>query len=282
MQKLFNHILVPVDFSERSSHTVEKAADMALTYQCDILLLHVVSRASFLTIPIREAYSGIPFTIIDNRKELEYKMEQLKQLAMGKASGRVNIRTAITEGEWEEVVAEAVSRHSIDLILMGQQERSLIKRGVRIDPDKIAGRTDTPVLTVPDNRRLTHLYSIVMPVTDFLPVRKLLYGIYIASQYTTTIKLLGIENDRTRNKVEHYLQRAYRLINENCRISIELETVSGENVAQVISHYSANSAVDLIIINPGMQSRLPGFFSSFLGGILQQYSTPPVLTVNPV
>ena len=41
MQKLFNKILVPVDFTERSEKAVEKAGEIAAQFNCSVYLLHV-------------------------------------------------------------------------------------------------------------------------------------------------------------------------------------------------------------------------------------------------
>ena len=43
MQKLFNKVLVPVDFSEKSRKAVEKSLELAAEYHCSVHLLYVNS-----------------------------------------------------------------------------------------------------------------------------------------------------------------------------------------------------------------------------------------------
>ena len=38
-----------------------------------------------------------------------------------------------------------------------------------LNPDKIAEATRVPIITIPANHRMTKLYSILIPITDFFP-----------------------------------------------------------------------------------------------------------------
>lgn len=63
MQKLFNKILVPVDFSSsKSKSALEKAIGIAVQYNCSINLLHVVTLPPFSAM----AMIGGDMTIQDN------------------------------------------------------------------------------------------------------------------------------------------------------------------------------------------------------------------------
>ena len=54
---------------------------------------------------------------------------------------------------------------------------------------------------------MTKLYSILIPVTDFLPIKELAYGVYVASGNNTTIKLLGIESNETKEMLHKPLKK---------------------------------------------------------------------------
>lgn len=151
-----------------------------------------------------------------------------------------------------------------------------------LNPDTIALKTNIPVITVPANRRLTRLFSIVIPITDFLPTRKLMYGVYIASTYDTVVKLLGIESEKNYHSMQYYLQRAARLIRDNSSVKVVTEVIRSENVAEAVERFTREKHADLLILNPNTQTKMPGFFSSLIGNIIQKYSSPPVLTVTPV
>lgn len=283
MQKLFNKILVPVDFTDRSKKAVEKAGQMASQYDCSIHLLHVINIFPDTALSKFEPLVPIPNWLgIDNKKELEFQLATLCESVAGNQGKAIDIQYAIVKGSWDEAIIEFANQHTIDLIVVGQTGREIRKRKMILDPDKIADKTNSPVITVPSNQKVTGLYSIVIPVTDFLPVRKLMYGVYIASNHNSTIKLLGIENTDTKNKVMYYMMKAYKLIIENCNVKVEFEKTESLNVADAMTRYMQNKAVDLIILNPGTQTKIPGLLSSLLGNIIQKNATPPVLTVNPL
>ncbi|MEO6546705.1 MAG: universal stress protein [Ferruginibacter sp.] len=282
MQKLFNKILVPVDFSSKSKNAVEKAVEIARQYDCSIYLLHVADLAPFALVASGGWSSTMPFQSIDNKSELELKLDNLLNYIHLISADPISVDYKILYGTWDEAIIDFVNQNSFDLVLIGQKRNIIGNRNMLVDPNKVAAKTNIAVITVPDNRRLTRLYSIVIPITDFLPVRKLMYGVYIASVFETTIKLLGIENKKTKDKVQYYIEKAYRLITDNCSVKVEPEIIVSQNVAEAVNQFAMMKYADLVILNPGTETKMPGFFSALLGNIIQKYATPPVLTVNPV
>lgn len=281
MQKLFNKILVPVDFSSKSKSALEKAIGIAVQYNCSINLLHVISLPPFTAMAMAGGDMTIPFAMIDNKQELEFQLEKLCKYIHFQTDNSIEVEYTLLKGTWNDAVIDFVREKKIDLVLIGLKGRALRKKNMLLNPDIIAEKTNIPVITIPSNRRLIRLYSIVIPITDFLPVRKLMYGIYMALGYDATIKLLGIENTNTRERVYYYLTKANQLIRDNCNVKVEMETMVSQNVAEAVNQFAMLSSADLIIVNPGAQTKMPGFFSSLLGNIIQKYSAPPVLTINP-
>ena len=285
MQKLFNNILVPVDFTRFSKKAIESAVETANVYDCHVHLLHVSAISSLVSVAVAEGHVFVPENITDNQKELEYKLENLKNECQQLLENKRSVFAYVAKGLWNETIIDSVLSHKIDLVIIGQQGRSFRKRKMLFDANKIAQKTNIPVITIPENRRLTGLTSIVIPITDFLPVKKLMYGVYIAQQFNATIRLLGVEDSKDIyqvKKVQHYLKKSFQLIRDNCTVPVEMASTSGRNVADAVNNYAFKSAADLIIINPGKQTRMPGFFAPLLGKFLQKFSAPPVLTVNPV
>ena len=282
MQKLFNKILVPIDFSAKSKSALEKAMGIAMEYNCSIYLLHVVTSSPFTALAMAGGDTTAPFIMIDNKKELEFQLEKLCRHIHSQTDHLIKAEYTIINGTWNEAIIDFVHDNKIDLVLIGQKGRAFRKRKMLLNPDLIAEQANIPVITIPSNKRLTRLYSILIPITDFLPVRKLLYGIYMAFNYDTTIKLLGVENTKTREQVQYYLAKAHQLIRDNCNVKVKTETIVSQNVAEAVNQFAMLQSADLIIVNPGAQTKMPGFFSSLLGNIIQKYSAPPVLTVNPV
>lgn len=282
MQKLFNKILVPVDFSAKSKKAIDKAMDIAVEHSCTICLLHIASILPLGALAVADGHISVPISLVSNNKELEFKLEKLVSYIYLHTGGAVGAETKILFGSWNEAIIDFADENNFDLVLIGQDESFLKKRMMVLNPDIIARKTNIPVITVPSNKRITRLFSIVIPITDFLPIRKLMYGIYIATGYDTVVKLLGIENGKNHAKMEHYLQKAAKLIRDNSSVKVTIQKIASKNVAEAVEQFTRKEHTDLLILNPDTQTKMPGFFSSLLGNIIQKYSTPPVLTVNPV
>ncbi len=281
MQKLFNKILVPIDFSVKSKVAIDRAVDIAKEYHCSIHLFHVVAGLPFEAVKMAEGHMAIPYGIIENKIELEFHLQKLCDSITMLTSDSLDISYSIARGYWDDAIIDLVKQSGFDLVIIGQKGLSITKRKMLLNPDKIASKTNVPVITIPSNRRIIKLYSIVIPITDFLPVKKLMYGIYIATTYKATIKLLGIKNSRTQDQVEYYLKKSKDLVLENCKLNVETDMIRSDNTAEAVNQFAMLQAADLIIVNPGTQTKMPGFLSTMLGNIIQKYATPPVLTINP-
>lgn len=281
MQKLFNNILVPFDFSPRSYKAIDKSIELANQFQCNIILLHVVTIVPFASIAAIEGHADISYTAIDNQIELNHKLDKIiagKQPRLIKAQ----IKAEVVLGTWNECVIEFIKQNNIDLVVVGQKIQFYRKRKMFINPDRVAEKSNIPVITVPSNRRLTRLFSVLIPITDFLPVRKLMYGVYLAKYNNASIKLLSVQSDKNREVNEYYLQKAHQLIKDNCNLDTELVTIKSNNATQAVYDYTAKHNTDILILNPHSQTKMPGFFSALLGNIIQKYSPTPILTVNPL
>lgn len=278
---MFNKILIPVSFSENISRLVAIAADMALQYQCQLHLLHVLPTLPVTGFPITGAYLPDLSDHEAERKELEILLQKLAHDIELVNKGNTLVSYSLLLGDWEESIIATVEVQHCDLVLIYQKKKLSYRKSLPVNPDHIASRSNIPVITVPYNRRLTGLHAIVIPITDFLPVRKLIYGVYLASTYNAQVKLLGIENDKTKGKVHYYLQKAYLLIRNNSSLKVDLDTIVSNNVAEAVNQFALLQSADLVIVNPGVQTRMPGWFSSLFGNIIQKYANPPVLTVSP-
>jgi nucleotide-binding universal stress UspA family protein len=280
MQKLFNNILVPVDFSKDSKATFEKAIELANKYECNIHLLHVITISPSNAVSLAKGSEFVLHSFINKQEGLTLRLNTFKDKYIYQLNNERSIHTHLQGGSWDESIINFVLQNKIDLVMIGQ---GLNKGKVVLNVNKIAEEINIPVITVPSNRSLVKLISVVIPVTDFLPVKKLMYGVYVAQNDNATVRLLGVEDQSDQEqsrKVHHYLQKSFQLIRDNCKVPVEIATTSGRNITEAINQYAYKNPTDLIIVNPGKQNALPGSFMSFLGKIFQKISAPPVLTIS--
>src|SRR6188474_2417445 len=121
MQKLFNKIMVPIDFSSKSKSTVEKAVQIAKLYNCSIYLLHVLTASPFASIAVAEGHMAIPFNSIDNKSELEFQLEKLKNYIRLLSDGPIKVEYKILIGTWDDMIIDLVNQYKFDLLLIGQK-----------------------------------------------------------------------------------------------------------------------------------------------------------------
>lgn len=274
-------MLVPVDLSFGAASIVEKIAGIAKDFQCSIHLVHVTKPASLGTFPAIAGTFTANLLIAENNEKLQAKMREICHDVKEVAGADIHVSYSVLKGAWNETLIEMIREYNFDLVVYIQKGKIFARRRMIINPDKIAERAGIPILTLPSNRRFVKLCSIIIPITDFLPVRKIMYAIYIAKGCDTTVKLVGIENRKTKNHLEHYLKKAYHAIHDNCSLNVELDTIPGNNIATAINQFAMVNSSDLIILNPGTQTKIPGIISSLMGRIIQRYAAPPVLTVSP-
>jgi nucleotide-binding universal stress UspA family protein len=121
MQKLFNKILVPVDFSAKSKKAVEKAVGIAVDYECSVTLLHVVTTSPLAAVAVAEGHMAIPYNIIANKTELEFQLEKLAASAKLLSENKIKTEHCIVRGTWDEVIIDMVNEHHFDLVLIDQK-----------------------------------------------------------------------------------------------------------------------------------------------------------------
>ncbi|HVT86640.1 MAG TPA: universal stress protein [Chitinophagaceae bacterium] len=282
MYKLFNNILVPVNLSAASERTVEKGIALANTYSCNIHLLYANSPQAKKP-ALKKIFSLYSLLQKEIDKKSVQKLNGIAKKFQNYLNDGLKISIYAQKGNRNDVAINYIVRNKIDLVLETVYSCNIKQNKLNLDVNRIAEKTTAAVITIPEDRGINHLCSIVIPVTDFIPLRKLMYGIYLARYYKTTIHLLGITSEQDMEytqRVQKYLNRSYQLIRDNCDVPIDLTIRDGSNVAEVVKAYASSNQTDLVIVNPGGQSRLKSHTLGWFAGILQKNIHPPVLTIG--
>jgi len=143
--KPFQRILVPVDFSEPSSRTLQVAADLSRRYEAAVTLVHVYESP---VIRVPEVSMFISQAQVD---ELLAKLRTTLATAQreAEAAGALQVSTQLLEGSAASEIRDFAQQGAFDLIVMGTHGRtgvdhllmgSVAERVVRTAP--------CPVLTI--------------------------------------------------------------------------------------------------------------------------------------
>jgi hypothetical protein len=256
MQKLFNHMLVPVDLADDEG-IVQQALHMAGRLQCQLHLFYHVpaahgeGAAGRLKAAIRQRH---PF-LTDPAISLE-----------------VNTEPAFPERQ----ILEYTKKHGIDLILLVRKKKPghpLFRHPVGADVDRLVNKALCPVLSVFEHPSFSSLKKIVLPVGDHIPMRQLVFATYLGRTVNSTIHLVapGSSNDpNLAIGARDNLHKCYRLLRENTNLSIECQASPEEDLEEAAWDYAKKIKADLILTSPGKELTHTGFWSKLRSKFLKR------------
>jgi nucleotide-binding universal stress UspA family protein len=121
---MFKTILVPVDGSEHANRAVAIAADMAVKYGAELVLLHVMTTLGSARVPPDLVdLAKIEHVLLSESDVMRGYAEKIIAAAEARArhAGASRIRSAIRVGQpAEAITAEAKDMHA-DLVVMGRR-----------------------------------------------------------------------------------------------------------------------------------------------------------------
>ncbi len=278
MQKLFTKILLPIAFNRNTRWSVDKAIQLANKFDCDILLLHVQPPSSTIPFIYNSISSGS--IVRSSKRNLEYKIKELELQCKPKLKEGLLMTSAVLVGYWQQVLKDIIIAEHIDLTLIARNNRlfsNVILRRVNIN--KLSQQTNCPIMTVTRNFNVNHLQNIVVPINDLLPVKKLTMATYLSLEISGCIYLMGRNGHSTKKTENGYLMRAYQLLNDFGKLNIHCALQDDEDLASSTLTYAKDIKANLILINPGRESRLRGWWNKLRGKYLCRESDIPVMTV---
>ncbi|MBO9632824.1 MAG: universal stress protein [Chitinophagaceae bacterium] len=279
MKKLFNNILVPVEFSKQTNQVVSQAVMIANHFRCDLHLLFVENNG------MADAEKDIMQALTEGElADYEVELMELKATFLPMMEDGLQLITSLRKGSREQFVASYALQNAIDLIIVEKPRSILPMRFSRsFNINRISKKTGCPVLTVKGTARLEAIRNIVLPVDAHLPLRKVMFASYLAKHFNARIHLIALsepgEEDNVENKV--YLYKTYQLLRENTNLTVECHTVHGGNIADTTLEYARQINADLIVVNPGKEMLLSGFINRLFARLLFNESRIPVMTVAP-
>lgn len=270
MQKIFNHILVPVHSSRKSDAGISKAIEFANQMGCHLHLLYINEPPRFNWWH-RLFYNGRKRFHSNRQVRLfELREQYHKHMKPG-----LRLFASLQEGNMERSVAEYAELYSIDMILV-TQERSMHKLNV----SRLAGQTHCPVLSTRFDPDLRNMRIIVLPIGSHLPVNKIRVAIWLAKEFNASIHLLSLEKKGTGEDELSYLKKAFRVLKDNTDLPVVCSTLPGQSLATISVEYAYSVKAGLIIVNPGTESVFPASVSRLFSRFMVSDANVPVITVS--
>ncbi|HET9429538.1 MAG TPA: universal stress protein [Chitinophagaceae bacterium] len=281
MKNYFTRILVPVLFNDDDAAVTRKATEIANDLSCDIFLLHVQNPSRKIAFVYEEHSSSPADAVVADEIEM-YMAGLVDRHRSGMADGLL-VEGMVLQGNWPTIMKEVIITHHIDLVIIpGPNKKYFDQLTRQININWLSQQTQCPLLTMTPDFEMSHLQNIVVPVNDFLPVRKLTAASFLARKFNAVVHLVGHQShsgyDEKRNA--NCLAMAYQLLSEYAQVNVYC-SFTGESIASDTLAYAKSVHAGLIVVNSGKESIRPGWWSRWLGRYLYREATVPVLTIAP-
>ena len=102
---------------------------------------------------------------------------------------------------------------------------------------------------------------------------------YLSFETSGCIYLMGKDDSVIPNTEKGHLIRAYKLLNDFGMLNIQCALQGSEDLAGSTLAYAKYVKANLIVVNPGKESRLRGLWNNLRGKYLSSESDIPVLMV---
>ncbi|MDE3251826.1 MAG: universal stress protein [Bacteroidota bacterium] len=280
--KLFTKILVPVDFSSTSLAGMQRALQTAVL--CKSREIHLISVVDINT-------TGY-FVTADTCLPIDYQVftDQLKlasaNLEKWKSECQLpegtELISNVLEGSFSELIPSYVKDHDIDLVVMGTAGTGGIQEFIfGSHAQEIASHSPCPVLTLQPHTRQDTIRKMIIPVENFYPANKLNYAAALAALFQAEIHLVCLRMQWSKKDLvtQSILQEIKKELTA-AEISYRIFVSDGSNITDAILRYAEKEMIDLILVNPGAESKLTGKFIQTTGGNIINHTQVPVLTVR--
>ena len=284
MVKLFKKILVPIDFTEGSEIAIRKAVQLAEPNEAAICLLYICKPLFSLNLFSNTGYIVAPATEILSVTEINQKIRKYKSYIKDNLEG-VIVETVISEGgKLQHKIEETADLFGPDLIIIYKRgNKTLFHFFHPFSPERIAQKTDCPVLTIKEGAGERKIRNIVLPVTQRIPARKLEIAIKLAKAFNAHIHLVSFPDcSNEEKKSDHAFIESFKKIRENASLTIKHGPVFGNDIARAVLKYAESVQADMILVNPVTESSLHYIIGKIhLSDMLSDQSSIQILDVEP-
>ena len=268
--KLCN-ILVPVDFTTKNKWAIAKGIEMANQMNCNIHLVNIVQPKLFSSI-----------TPYESRVDRLNSYDQLKDLAVSYSSqlcGNGKIEVSLLEGNTTSKLVEYIRDFEMDMVVMGLSGNLFQRITSSTSVNKLAGKTNVPVLAVGSKGLVHHFKKIILPLYDELSLRRIRMATTLASSFRSTIYMITLRQGN--NTPEKILNEGLDIIQSISRIPVHGVILEGDNLAKTTMDFAKRINGDLIMINnPVEEHKMPGWWNKLYKKILSYGSEIPVMTMS--
>lgn len=274
--KQLKRLLVPTDFSKAARNAVDYAAALAVDLQAELHLVHVVQLPTVV-------HSGAFFDINVREQLLQEANEQMKrrQQSLLKQWPDLQLNTKTFLGKVEEGLPQQATELKADLIVMGTEGSSGLKRLVGSNTYATIRHAPCPVLSVPEKSAYRKLQQLVFAcaldqLSQEAPFRWLNQ---LAELLQLRVLVLTIDPDmrltvRSEQQIQQTLDRVF------ADVPHRLQLLAGGETSETLRDYVQAKQPDWLFMLPRHHNFLERMLQGSLTRSLVYHPEVPLLTIR--
>ncbi len=278
----FKNILIPVDSLYNAQIAVDKALELSEAGETTVYLVAIIKYESFWHKLIYTNTQKQPR--LNRKKELaRKKLETLRDKIYDLVPQIVVKTIVITETTISNNLLRFVQEQEIDLVIATNQQQktgfSFFRKSIHED---LSVKANLAVLTVTKGCLNHPIKSIVLPVTSFVPERKIHMALAFSKKFNAHIHLVTIldSNDvNTKIRIDAFYL-TYKILSELGH-SPQYKILHGNDSDMSLVRYANQVKADMILVNPEKKKMIPGFFQGKITDMMQPLSALQILTLKP-
>lgn len=288
MKNIYNTILVPIDFKERSLAALDESFNLAKMTGLDITLFHAIRDNQSLF----SAFGGERSKSM--KKDYEDQMrDQLQQIAADASNKTgIQVNAVVSRGKPHDKILKSAHLMHSKFIVQGfnGEESKDDETQIGTNALRVIKKSECPVITVKNPHSVDGCRSILLPLDLTQETRqKVGHAVEMAKLFGSTIKVVSVYwstgSKDVLTKLEHQMKQVGAFIKKaNIPFTTEIIEKPGstKTLAPLIIDYAKEQKdVDLIMM---MTQREAGLFDLFLGSsanYIVNHAEVPVMTIIP-
>lgn len=174
-----------------------------------------------------------------------------------KLHSSISFHSAMRNENLQQVIVNYCNMHNMDLVLFLENRESCWReKSEKLNLSLLSEKLDCPVLGVNLKTYMLNIKNIVIPIGNFLPMKRLVVGCYIGRLFNSKIHLVALNKKFLMNGRDEAvcLYKAYHLLHDNTNLPVECITLMSKDIDEATFRYAEQINADLVFVNSGKES----------------------------
>ena len=284
MPNIFTRILLPVDFSVNTEIAVRRAVQLIGNTESAIHLIHIFSPFQLVTKRPGEFHLFFSVHKSSLYKENLKKLEQWKKtLEHTLEKTKVTSEIIISDNVEKSIIRKSANFHPFLIILGRHSFKSPTSFRFTISSSRIAHLTRCAVLTLMPGILPVKTQTVVIPVSDFVPARKISILGSLNSNMKLKVFLVSLKDVTSGpdSGTANAMIQTFRLLKTSFSCIVECKIINDTNLARGAWLFAQSVHADMMLVHPYSETDLPSFTDTRLVRTAGPASGLQVLTIAP-